>query len=222
MDNTKTSRRVRNSIGVLLLAAVATVGTGDLWTRNPPAPNAFIEKNYALGQADAPVTIVEFSDFQCFYCQKFTRETLPLIRKNYIDTGKVRFVFSDFPLDRIHPQARGASHAARCAGRQDKFWPYHDLLFASKLRALGPSLFEKLAERSGLDMKSYRKCMRDDAVGGEIEANLRRAVQIGVQGTPAFLIVTPTGGKLISGAYPYPTFSKILDAELKEAAARNK
>ena len=94
-----------------------------------------VADNPILGQHDAPITLIEFSDYQCPFCQRFFQTTFPVLKTEYIDAGKLRYVFRDFPLDSIHPQARKAAEAGHCAGDQGKYWEMHDLLFQNQ-RAL--------------------------------------------------------------------------------------
>src|SRR2546427_8375547 len=103
-----------------------------------------------LGRADAPVTLVEFSDYQCPFCQRFFATTLSAIKKQYVDTGKVRYVFRDFPLDQLHPQARKAAEAVHCAGEHGRYWEMHDLLFQNQ-KALAPLELTEHARTVGLD-----------------------------------------------------------------------
>ena len=121
----------------------ATVTTGD---------------NPALGRRDAPVTIVEFSDYQCPFCRQFVTTTLPALKSTYVDAGKLRWVFRDFPLDQIHPNARKASEAARCAGEQGKYWDMHDLLFQNQ-QALAAEQLPTYADRLGLDRAAFGTCL---------------------------------------------------------------
>lgn len=102
--------------------------------RAPAARSAkvSIDDDPVLGRADAPVTLLEFSDYQCPFCARFFRDTLPTLKAEYIDTGKVRYVFRDFPIDQLHPYARKAAEAANCAGDQGRYWEMHDLLFENQ------------------------------------------------------------------------------------------
>src|SRR5262249_17984609 len=115
----------------------------------------------ALGQADAPVTLVEFSDYQCPYCRMFFSDTFPTLRREYIDTGKVRYVFRDYPLAQMHPQARKAAEAAHCAGEQGKYWEMHDLLFQNQQALALPQLSE-YARNLGLDGASFDACLQSE------------------------------------------------------------
>ena len=185
-----------------------------------PAAEALSDDDPSKGDPNAPLTIVEFSDFQCPFCGRFYEQTLPLIERDYIETGKARLVYRDMPLEQIHPQAPAAHIAAECAGDQGMFWEYHDLLFDrqgewSRLQpaALGDALAGYAAEL-GLDA-SFGECVRSPEAAREMRHDLEQALGMGLTGTPTFLI----GGNghdfvAISGAQPYSTFSSILDGML--------
>lgn len=200
--------------------AIAAVGAGESVAGEPeappqggptvkPTPAAIVMDNFAgeRGDADAPVTIVEYTDLQCPYCVRHATETLPLIIIELIDTGRVRYVVKDFPLDAIHPEARRAAVAARCAAEQGAYWEMHDALFArqAEWNGLGDGATEVFAALAGdlsLDVGTFTSCVgsgRHDAV---IQANQDEGVALGVQGTPAFFI----DGFPISGAQPYELF----------------
>ena len=156
------------------------------------------------GDKDAEVTIIEFSDFQCPFCGRFFDQTFSQIKTNYIDTGKIKFVYRDFPLDSIHPQARPAALAAECADDQGKFWEYHDLLFQKQdeWTATGTPFFKQYAKDLGLDTNKFNSCLDSKKHEDEIQKDLNDGVSVGVQGTPAFFI----NGILLSGAQPYSAF----------------
>ncbi|MEN8160537.1 MAG: thioredoxin domain-containing protein [Myxococcota bacterium] len=165
----------------------------------------------ARGPADAPVTIVEFSDYQCPFCRR-AEPTLEQVLERY--EGKIRFVFRHFPLDRIHPQARGASEAAACADKQGKFWEYHAALFAENAQLDRPGL-DALAEQLGLDTAAFASCLEDDATKQLVEKDLQAGTAAGVTGTPAFFI----NGIPLRGAVPAADFERIIDQELAERGA---
>ncbi len=175
----------------------------------------------ALGREDAPVMIIEFSDFQCPFCKRFAEETFPQLKRDYIDTGKVRFVFRDFPILRIHPNAGLAALAAECADEQGRFWEMHDLLFArqSEWAESAPeqaqSLFEAYARELGLDDPAFSECLRTQRYADEVVNDLREGAEAGVRGTPAFFI----NGEKIEGAHPYEKFREVIEQAL--AAAGN-
>ena len=188
---------------------------------NPPSagnvPTGIVEVSAdddpALGKDNAPVTIIEFSDFQCPFCQRFRQETFDQIKTNYIDTGKVRFVYRDFPLDSIHPLAQKAAEAAECADDQGKFWEYHDLLFEKQQEwaSADESKFKDYVKDLSLDTDKFNKCLDDNKYADEVKKDFQDGAQAGVQGTPSFFI----NGKQLSGAQPYPAFQAAIDAELK-------
>jgi protein-disulfide isomerase len=159
----------------------------------------------ADGPASAPVTIVEYSDFQCPYCARVT-STLDQIKEAYGD--KVRIVFRDYPLP-SHPQAVPAAEAAKCANEQGKFWEYHDKLFASQ-RELGPEKYKEFAKELGLDMDEFDACVDSDKYVTQVRMMAQGGQQLGVSGTPAFFV----NGRFLSGAKPFESFKSIIDEEL--------
>lgn len=170
-----------------------------------------IDDDPMKGDVNAPVTIVEFSDFECPYCGVFYSQTLSELMENYVDTGKVRLVFRDFPLD-IHANAKPASLAAECADDQGKFWEYHDALFEDQ-ENLGDELYFEIAQELSLDETAFRDCYYTETHSAEIDADFQDGTSYGVSGTPAFFI----NGKLISGAQPYTVFAQEIDAALSMA-----
>jgi len=163
----------------------------------------------SLGAADAPVTIVVFSDYQCMFCKAFVVERLPEIKRDFIDTGKVRLVSRDFPLRR-HPRARPAAAAAACADRQDRYWDMHEILFAHQDRFSDEQLRSYAAELE-LDIESFDRCLADPAIEARIDEDLAVVRQARISGTPAFLIgVERDGiisGTLIIGFQPASVFT---------------
>ncbi|MFQ6134874.1 MAG: DsbA family protein, partial [Nitrososphaerales archaeon] len=128
-----------------------------------------------LGSPDAPVTIIEFSDFQCPFCRRFFENTLQEIKRNYVDTGKVKFVYRDFPLASMHPFAEKAAEAANCASDQDRYWQYHDLLFENQpVWAAGNATveFKKYASTLGLDEEQFNLCLDSGKYADEISKDL--------------------------------------------------
>ncbi len=164
------------------------------------------------GPAQAPVTIVEFSDYQCPYC----RRVAPTVREVLSRYGdRVSFVFKDLPLS-IHPQAAKAAEAARCAGEQGRYWDYHDALFAAS--ALHDAIFEELARSIGLNVGRFQECLASRRQRAAVEADVRQAQALGISGTPAFLI----NGILLSGAQPLEAFTRIIDSELARAGRQDR
>ena len=164
--------------------------------------------NPALGQKNAPVTIVEFGDYQCPFCQRAFQQTFPQIKKDYVDTGKVRYVFVNFPLS-FHPNAEPAAEAAECANEQGKFWEYHDKLFENQA-TLGNDLYPKLASDLKLDTAKFKQCLDSGKYKQQVQKDLDYGQTIGVSGTPSFFI----NGIRIVGAQPYEAFKQAIDAEL--------
>lgn len=172
----------------------------------PPKVDVSIDDDPVLGAKDAPVTIVEFSDFQCPYCRR-VQPTLKRLMQEY--EGKVKLVFRDFPLRNIHPQAQKAAEAAQCADDQGKFWPYHDKLFEQT--ALQIDDLKKYAEELELDMEAFSTCLDSDKYAAEVEKDLQDGRRVGVNSTPSFYI----NGQPLSGAAAYENFQELVDAALE-------
>lgn len=168
------------------------------------------------GDADAPVTVLEASDFQCPWCRRFWEETLPIIEREYIATGKVRFVFLNFPVPSTHPNAPAAHELAMCAAQQDRFWPVHDLLYrhqAHWARLSDPAaFFRQLADSAGLASDSLESCFADGATRQMIQDEAMMAYRAGIQSTPSFVIE----GALLGGAAPIDVWRPILDSIYQE------
>jgi protein-disulfide isomerase len=168
-----------------------------------------------LGNADAPVTIVEYSDYQCPYCRRHVQQTVPQLKEIYIDTGKARYVFKDFPLE-SHPNAQKAAEAARCAGAQGAFWSMHDRLFESQSEWAGQDqqqvldTFVSYAQDLGLDTHSFGECLTSEQFAAQIAQDIKEGQQAGIQGTPSFLI----NGQLLPGAYSFDRFQQMIEAAL--------
>ena len=189
------------------------------------APSAQVRAGVAgapfLGSSDAPVTVVEFSDYECPFCQRFFATTLPALKKEYIDAGKVRYVFRDYPLDQLHPRARKAAEAAHCAGEQRKFWEMHDVLFQNA-KALSPPQLAEHARSIGLDGTKFDECLSSGRHAATVERGLADGAAAGVRGTPAFVIGrTKPGsdvveGTALRGAQPLETFRRLIDQALAQ------
>jgi protein-disulfide isomerase len=163
----------------------------------------------ALGASAAPVTIVEFSDFQCPFCQRVA-PTLKRVRETYGD--KVRIVWKDFPLTQIHPQAFKAGEAGHCAAEQGKFWEYHDRLFANQ-QALQLDDLKKYAADLGLDAARFNACVDSSKYGDRVREGVSQGSRLGVNSTPTVYV----NGRLLSGAQPYETFVAVIDEELSRS-----
>jgi protein-disulfide isomerase len=188
--------------------------------RTPPAPASIaLDDDEAMGSAEATVAIVEFSDFQCPYCRRFHNQTFPQLKDAYIDTGKIQYIFRDFPLEQLHSQAVTASIAANCAGQQGKYWEMHHEVFMNQ-NLIGPALFTELAESLELDLKVFATCLEDPAQREEIEKDLVYGQSVGVRGTPHYFIGRIEGDTLVdvkrvSGAQPFQAFASIIDSLLQ-------
>ena len=170
------------------------------------------------GNANAPVTVVEFSDFQCPFCLRFYTQTLPLLEETYIETGKIKFVYRDFPLDALHPNARPAHIAAECADEQGEFWEYHDVLFEKQAEwqrlpssDLQSSLIQ-FADDLGLQTVSFESCLESQEMADEVNKDVLEATRYGISGTPTFFIGNEEDGfvKLV-GAQPFSAFQVQID-----------
>jgi protein-disulfide isomerase len=160
----------------------------------------------SLGRASAPVTLIEFSDFQCPFCQRVA-PTLKRLRETYGD--KVRIVWKDFPLTQIHPQAFKAGEAAHCAGDQGKYWEYHDKLFANQ-QLLQIEDLKKHASELGLDATAFASCLDGSKHGERVRNGVAQGTRLGVNSTPTVYV----NGRVLSGAQPYETFVSVIDEEL--------
>ena len=174
-----------------------------------------------IGNPDAPITIIEFSDFQCPFCARFYTQTLPLIYEEYIDQGKVKLVFRDFPIQSIHPNAVPAAVASECANEQGKFKEMHDILFDNQnqwsrqetVDAL--SLFSQYATEIQLEQETFDSCLTSGKYIEEIQKDLVDGQKYGVTGTPGFFIGNDQIGYVqIKGAQPFDIFKKVIDAQL--------
>ncbi len=162
------------------------------------------------GPATAKVTIIEFSDFQCPYCEAFFTNTYPQIKKQYGD--KIRFVFRNFPITSIHPYALGAALAAECANEQGKFWEYHDLLFSNQ-SSLGKDALVQYATKAGVaNAQQFSQCLDSQKYLDKIKGDLNAGVGYSVTGTPTFFI----NGNILIGAQPFEMFQAAIDNELRQ------
>jgi protein-disulfide isomerase len=165
-----------------------------------------MEGHPSRGPANAAITLVEFSDFECPFC---ARETPVLKQIEDAYAGKVRRVFRQFPIAEIHPRARKAAEASLCANEQGRFWEMHGTLFEQPSALELTDLYKK-AERLGLKTDSFKDCLESSRYAGQVENDLREGIQAGVTGTPAMFI----NGRIVTGARPYADLAGIIDAEL--------
>jgi protein-disulfide isomerase len=168
------------------------------------------EGRSAHGPADAPVTIVEYTDYQCAFCRRYNMLILPQILDEY--DGKIRYLIRHFPLAQLHPAAALAAQAAVCAEEQDRLWPYHALLFQQSQGLSEESLFA-YADEVGMDRSEFEDCLGSDASAQVVAQDIERGATYGVRGTPAFFI----NGRVVYGAQPMEAFRQSIDAALAEA-----
>jgi protein-disulfide isomerase len=173
------------------------------------------------GDQNAPITIVEFSDFQCPFCARFQIQTLPLILEQYVDTGKVKFVYRDFPIQNSHPNAMPAAVASECAHEQDKYWQYHDALFENQgvwnkvENTSAITIFKEFATKLDLNQDQFDSCLDSGKYIEEISNDLKDGKSYGVTGTPGFFIGNEEIGFVkINGAQPFEAFKSIIDSQL--------
>jgi protein-disulfide isomerase len=181
-------------------------------TKEPLIP---LDDDPVLGSPDAPVTIIEYSEYLCSYCRRFALETLPLIEEQYIDTGQVKLVFRDFP---VHGEgAIAMAMVAECAADQDKFWEMNKTLFERVEEwSASEDLLQTLlgyADELGMDQEAFTTCLQEGTVIERIREDYEVAQQDGVEATPMFFI----NGTLVRGAQPFEEFQKIIDAELAKS-----
>jgi len=186
---------------------------------NPPSDKvkmSVAEGWYSLGRDDAPVTVVEFADYQCPFCRKFHSEAFVELKKNYIDTGKVRFVSRDLPLD-FHANAHSGAVAARCAGEQGKFWEMRDTMFANNAD-LSPASLLKYGREINLDMTAFDTCLNDKKYVAAIQKDAADANALGISGTPSFVVGKTAkdqiDGVRVVGAVPYSVFDTAIKNQL--------
>jgi protein-disulfide isomerase len=179
----------------------------------PQYLNVSVDDDPSIGASNALVTIIEFGDFHCGFCQRFETETLPQILANY--EGRVRYVFRDMPI--LGQTSIDAAVAAECADDQGRFWEYHNTLFSNQ-QLLGPrETFISLAQNVGIDVNTFSSCLTANTHLGEVVSDQSEGQRLGLRGTPAFFI----NGRYVSGAQPYEVFASIIDQELARAQSTN-
>lgn len=182
--------------------------TPSLGDDNAEIINVSADDDPFKGSPDAPVTIIEFSDYECPFCGSFFRNTLPELEEKYINTGKVKFIYRDFPIS-SHKNAQVAAEAAQCSGDQGKYWEMHNKIFENQ-EAIAKDNLIGYAGVMGLNMDSFNQCLNDGKYSKEVKADLNDGVKAGVDGTPTFFI---NGQKLV-GAQPFSVFEEIIEKEL--------
>ena len=165
-----------------------------------------VKDSYALGPADAPITFVEFSDYQCPYCRRWHDEVYEPLLAAY--PGKIKFVYRHLPLTSIHPDAFPAAEAAMCAGEQDAYWQFHEKLFSNE--ALGSSIYLQYAQDLGLNIETFEACVNERKYQEAVQADVDFAIDLGIRSTPTFFI----NGLAVVGAQPLDVFKQVIDKEL--------
>jgi len=168
-----------------------------------------LEGAHKLGDDDAPVKIIEWSDFQCPFCGRFYTDTEGQIVDNYVDSGDVQLIYKHFPLESIHPMALPAALASECADEQGKFWEYHNYVFENQASLTNDNL-KVWAGTLGLDTAKFNSCLDSQKYLDKVNADLQEGLSAGIRGTPGFLI----NGQLVSGAQPYAVFQQAIDSSL--------
>jgi protein-disulfide isomerase len=226
-------KRTKNSTRVFYLALiiVAVAGVGALtWMSRRPAVTDIspfdstlpkVQSNgYVMGSPSAPVEVIEFGDFECPSCARFSTLTEPDVRSHLIDKGIVRLRFIDFPLS-MHRNTWPASRAAACADEQGKFWEMHDALFQTQDEWNGEAtdnpnpFFKKLAAQIGLNQGPFDQCVDSKKTQAKIQAHEQLAIEQHIRATPSFII----GGKLIEGPQPYDVFKALVDSALAKSGS---
>jgi protein-disulfide isomerase len=207
---------------LVVLASAAGCASSAPPSASPATPPATTGSSPAderiLGSAAAQVMVIEFTDLQCPYCARFARDTWPLLRARYVDTGRIRFATRDLPLP-FHEFAVPAAVAARCAGQQGKFWEYREALFRDP-STLGQARYAALADTFGLDTVRFEACRADRAVLDSVRADAALAASSGIASTPSFVIGRVVNGQfegeVLAGAQPFEVFQQRLDSLLQQ------
>ena len=175
-----------------------------------------VDDDPSLGDPKAPVTIIEFGDYQCPFCRQFWRETFPRLKKEYIDTGKVRFIYRDYP-QAVHPEAMLSAMAAECADDQGKYYEFHDKVFREQdrrgrdvVRFRAPEL-KRWAADIKLDTTAFGACLDEERHKDEVSKDYKDLEGLGIEGTPIFFV----NGRALVGAHPFATFQKVIEDFLK-------
>ncbi len=208
----------------LVLEKIEKQGGRAAKSSKPTTAKVSSKGKQSMGAADAPVTVVEFTDYQCPYCLRFTKTTFPLLKRKYIDTGKVRWVALNLPLP-FHKDAIKAAQAAHCAGEQDKFWEMREVLFKNP-RKMGVADLPAHAETLSLDMSAFYSCLQSDRHLDNIAKEAKDAKSVRLTGTPSFIIGKTTSdiisGSVVIGAQPMNKFDAAIGKVLAQVSAKKK
>jgi protein-disulfide isomerase len=205
--------------GVLTLLTTFLIPGSVVDAANQGGKFISIDDDPALGDPKAKVTIIEFGDYQCPFCRIFWKDTFPRLKKEYLDTGKARLVFRDFPQS-VHPEAAAAAQAAECAEDQQRYWPYHDKIFLEQDRRgregdvvrFRAADLKRWASDVGLDAAAFNECFDSGRHKEEVAKDYADAADVGIQGTPVFFV----NGRALFGAHPFATFQKVIEEELSK------
>jgi protein-disulfide isomerase len=193
-----------------------------------PRPIIDLKNAPQKGSADALVALIEYSDYECPFCIRHFKETMPLIDKNYIETGKILYSFKDFPIDQLHPQARRAHEATQCVGtlQPAKYWDMHNRMFGAPALHT-PEALETTATGLGINAAAYKECLASGRTTAGIRATGEEATAFGANGTPAFFvgIIDKATNQVkitraLSGALPFTQFAQVIEAALAQAKAK--
>lgn len=201
--------------------ATQTIAQPAQQQQQPSKVKVSTDDDPSAGDKSAKVTVIEFSDFQCPFCRKSYTDTIPQLRTDYVDTGKVLFVYRDFPLSSIHPAALPAAIAANCANEQGKFWEYHNKIFDEQNKqGQGTVQFsnddlKQWASDIALDTSKFDSCLDSQKYKNEVDKDFQDGVDAGVSGTPTFFIGNSKDGYIsVVGAQPYSVISQVIDSLL--------
>lgn len=217
----RSARRARRGPAPFLIALFPVfflLGLGSgylLWGRSEPQAQQQSVRRYkvpvdddpSIGPANAPITIIEFSDYECPYCRRWHLEVFSRLRQEY--PTQVRLVYRDFPLTSIHPNAAPAAEAANCANEQGAYWAFNEKLFSGQY-GLSPAAYQRYASELNLDTARFEQCLNSGRYRAEVQADLDYAVNLGVRSTPTFFV----NGIPVVGAQPYEVFKQLIDKEL--------
>lgn len=215
----------KSDLDAAIIRLESKIGTNSQLPSQPNTQPAkvSIDDDPMKGNPNAPITIIEFSDYECPFCGRFYFNTLPLIEENYIDTGKANFVYRDFPIQSIHRNAATAAVAAECADDQGMFWEFHDMIFENKStwdKLDGINLlneFEQYAISLELNSDEFSSCLKSGKYLDEVRNDLQDGRDYGVDGTPGFFIGNDKIGYVeLKGAQPYENFKKVIDDMLTQ------
>ncbi len=200
--------------GIVVALFLVSAGGGGSNSANASYPPGYTPPT--LGETSAPVELVMWGDFQCPFCKRFEQQTLPELRRRYVDTGQVKFVWRDF--EHYGEESHSAAVAAHCAGEQSKFWQYHDILYQEQ-RGINQGTFvranlQRYAAQLQLDAASFNVCLDSGSYDAVTAADFRAGRSQDVNGTPAFFI----NGDLVVGAQPTETFASLIDSKLRQAS----